>query len=177
LRRPLLVAGAVLAVALVALAGVLVWADLPYPHLPAGAKADRLVVLKGRHELLLLSHGRTLATYRVALGKHPAGPKQQQGDGRTPEGLYFIDYHKPDSSFYRALHLSYPSAADWKRATARGVDPGGAIMIHGVRPRLRALGRLHRLVDWTDGCIAVTNPEMDQIFAAVSDGTPVELRP
>lgn len=88
-----------------------------------------------------------------------------------------MDYRKADSSFHRALHLSYPSAADRARAVAQGVDPGGLIMIHGLKNGLGWLGRLHRLFDWTDGCIAVTNPEIEQIWQSVPDGTPIELRP
>ncbi len=178
LARPLVSCAAVVgSLAAVVLALLVAWADFPYHRLAAGAQADRVVVLKSQRRLELFSHGRLLAAYPISLGAHPRGPKQQAGDGRTPEGRYVVDYHKADSAFHRALHLSYPSAADWARATSRGVDPGGQILIHGVPPRARALGRLQRFVDWTDGCIAVTDGEIEQIFAAVPDGTPVDLRP
>jgi murein L,D-transpeptidase YafK len=142
-----------------------------------GATVDRVLILKSKRELLLLSGDDVVASYRISLGGQPIGPKQREGDQRTPEGLYVVDYHKPDSAFHRALHVSYPSAEDVSRAQRQQLDPGGLIMVHGLPPRLSFVGRLHRLADWTNGCIAVTNPEIDQIFDLVSDGTPIELRP
>jgi len=99
------------------------------------------------------------------------------GDGRTPEGDYVIDYHKPNSSFHRALHISYPSPLDVANALSRGVEPGGLIMIHGMKDGLRYLGRLHTFLDWTDGCIAVTNSEIEEISRVVADGTPIRIEP
>ena len=98
------------------------------------------------------------------------GQKHEEGDGRTPEGAYVLDYRKADSAFHRALHISYPSASDTARAQASGVQPGGLIMVHGLPNGLGFVGKLHRLVDWTDGCVAVTNPEIEEIWAAVADG-------
>ena len=118
-----------------------------------------------------------LKQYRVSLGGSPVGAKTQEGDRKTPEGVYRIDYRKADSAFHRALHVSYPNYKDRARAAAAGVSPGGLIMIHGIRNGLGGLGRWHRLVDWTNGCIAVSDPEIEQIWAAVPDGTPVEIRP
>jgi len=168
---------AILGFGVLGLAGIGAWANLPPSPLPAGAKADRLLLLKSKRQLVLYSHGQVLAEYSVALGRHPVGPKEQQGDGRTPEGLYFIDYHNRNSSFFRALHVSYPDRADRARAASRRVDPGGAVMIHGLPPRLSRLGRLQRFVDWTSGCIAVSNAEIQQIFDAVPERTPIEIRP
>jgi len=105
------------------------------------------------------------------------GPKEHEGDGRTPEGIYTIDFHKPDSAFHRALHVSYPSAEDNARAAETGLSPGGDIMIHGWPNGLRAFGATHRLRDWTAGCIAVTDPEIDEIYSSVNDGTAIEIRP
>jgi len=161
-----------------ALAGVVAWANLPdSPPLPASAVTDRVVVDKGARTLTLLRRGAVLKTYRVSLGGHPAGHKREEGDERTPEGVYRIDSRNARSSAHLALHVSYPSPADAARARARGVRPGGLIMVHGILNGLGWLGRLHRLMDWTDGCVAVTNREMDEIWRAVPVGTPIEIRP
>jgi murein L,D-transpeptidase YafK len=169
-----LAGGALLALA----AGVLLWANRPdAPPLPPGARADRVVVDKGDRTLTLLRGDATLKTYAVSLGGAPAGHKRQEGDERTPEGRYVLDYRNPGSAAHLSLHVSYPDTADVARARARGVPPGGMIMVHGITNGLGWMGRLHRLVDWTDGCIAVTNGEMDEIWRAVPDGTPIEIRP
>ena len=144
--------------------------------LPA-TTADRIVIEKAARQLTLFSHGAPIKTYKVALGSNPVGPKQRQGDGRTPEGLYTVDARNADSSFHRALHVSYPNAQDKVRAAALGVDPGGDIMIHGIRNGLGWLGSFHRIKDWTKGCIAVTDPEIDEIWNEVPVGTPVEIKP
>jgi len=167
----------VLAALSLLIAGLFVFAHLPPRGLPADTHADRLVLLKSEHKLLVMQRGRTVATYRVALGQHPEGPKQADGDGRTPEGVYVIDYHVEDSPFGRALHISYPSSADWDRASRKGVDPGRRMLIHGLPKRLVLLGRLHRWLGWTDGSIGVTTREMRQLYRAVPDGTTIELRP
>jgi murein L,D-transpeptidase YafK len=140
-------------------------------------RADKLLLEKSKHELALLNHGRVVKTYRVALGSCPIGRKEREGDGRTPEGNYVIDFHKPDSDFHRALHISYPNTADLERACAAGVSAGSDIMIHGSPNGLGAIGSMHRLYDWTAGCVAVTNDEIEEIYAAVTDGTPIEIRP
>jgi murein L,D-transpeptidase YafK len=141
------------------------------------AKADKILVEKEARRLTLFSAGRKLKEYRIALGFSPLGPKEREGDGRTPEGIYTIDFHKPDSDFHRALHISYPSAEDNARAAEAGILPGGDIMIHGLPNGRGALGAAHRLRDWTAGCIAVTDPEIDEIYGSVNDGTPIEIRP
>jgi murein L,D-transpeptidase YafK len=133
---------------------------------------DRIVVNKGRREMLLLSGESVVRCYRVALGRDPVGHKEREGDGRTPEGEYTIDKRNPKSKYYLALHISYPGAADVERARALGVDPGGDIMIHGVKA-----GVAHPESDWTHGCIAVTDAEMDEIWGLVADGTAVEINP
>jgi murein L,D-transpeptidase YafK len=133
-------------------------------------RVDRVVVNKGRREMLLLSGENVLRSYRVALGRDPVGHKEREGDGRTPEGRYVIDRRNPKSKYHLALHVSYPNEADVERARAAGVDPGGDIMIHGVKA-----GVGHPEVDWTQGCIAVTDAEMDEIWEMVADGTVVEI--
>lgn len=140
-------------------------------------KADKIIINKSERKLSLLSDGRKLKSYKVALGGNPIGPKIKEGDGKTPEGLYIIDKHNPQSSFHLSLHISYPSDADRERARRDGVRPGGDIMIHGMKNGLGWIGSLHRWVDWTQGCIAVTNKEIEEISAAVPDGTPIEIQP
>ena len=165
---------------LTALAGValgLIAANRPPSPLPPGAEADRIVVDKSDRTLTLLADDTVLATYRVSLGGAPVGHKQQEGDERTPEGTYVLDWRNAESIAHRSIHVAYPDAADTTRADSAGVSPGGQIMIHGITNGLGWLGRLHRLADWTDGCIGVTNAEMDQIWDAVPDGTPIEIRP
>jgi len=155
----------------------LAYAQWPACELPAGARADKVLVNKGERKLILLRDGMPFREYSVSLGGDPLGHKVQEGDNRTPEGLYRIDYRKADSVAYRALHVSYPDAEDIRRAKSRGVEPGGFIMIHGMMNGYGLIGRWHRLVDWTNGCIAVTNAEIDQLWTAVPDGTPIEIRP
>jgi murein L,D-transpeptidase YafK len=160
------------------LGGTLVWANQPdQPALTTGVVADRLVVDKGERVLLLMRDSSVLKRYYVSLGGNPEGHKQQEGDERTPEGEYIIDRRKEDSSFYRALHISYPDSEDAAGARERGVSPGGDIMIHGIRNGLGWVGKLQRSLNWTNGCVAVTNWEMDELWRAVPEGTPIEIRP
>lgn len=142
-----------------------------------GAAIDRIVVEKGARRMLLLDHGKTVRTYRIALGRDPQGHKQQEGDSRTPEGVYIIDARNPESRFHLSLRVSYPNAEDRRRAAARGVSPGSDIFIHGLPNGDGDAGRDYAGRDWTDGCIAVTNAEIREIWALVKDGTPIEIRP
>jgi murein L,D-transpeptidase YafK len=139
--------------------------------------ADKLVVHKKERTLELLRDGTAFRIYRVALGTEPVGPKTRQGDHKTPEGTYIIDRRNEHSHFYRALHISYPSSEDRERAQKSGFAPGGDVMIHGLPNGFGWLGRSHRLKDWTDGCIAVTDEEMDEIWKLVPDGTKIGIRP
>lgn len=139
--------------------------------------ADKVVVLKHRRRLFLIDDGEAFRSFEVALGFTPRGPKRREGDGRTPEGRYVLDWRNPDSRFYRSIHISYPSPADTHRARQAGMDPGDNIMIHGLPEKFAWMGRNHTVKDWTDGCIAVTNKEMDVIWARVPPGTPIEIRP
>ncbi len=138
--------------------------------------ADKVLVDKSDEKLYLLKDGTTIAEFSVAFGANPVGHKQQEGDKRTPEGHYLLDYKNADSSFYKAIRISYPNDADKQAAAAKGVDPGGQIMIHGQRNRLGWLSFITQRFNWTDGCIAVTNSEMDQIWNLVSVNTPIEIR-
>jgi murein L,D-transpeptidase YafK len=116
-------------------------------------------------------------SYKVALGGNPKGAKDRQGDHKTPEGLYTVDAKKPVSQFHKALHVSYPNAADRERAKKLGVSAGGDIEIHGLGKKWGWIGAGHRATDWTDGCIAVTNEEIDEIYLMVKTGTVVEIKP
>lgn len=158
-------------------AGILAGAHLNLRPLPSNVTADHVLVEKSTRRLTLLRNGTPLKTYRVALGHSPVGPKEREGDQRTPEGAYRIDFHKEDSDFHRALHVSYPEQRDIDRAAAEGFSPGGDIMIHGIRNGTGWIGAFHRRNDWTAGCIAVADFEIDEIWRAVSDGTPIEIRP
>lgn len=144
---------------------------------PPPEKADRILVHKSRRELILLRQGRTLKTYKIALGQNPVGAKEREGDKRTPEGLYTIDGRYRQSPYHWALHISYPNADDLRRARQLRVSPGSAILIHGLPNGQGSLGAAHRQTDWTWGCIAVTNEEIEEIWDLVPDGTPIEIRP
>jgi len=140
-------------------------------------KVDHVLVVKSQRTLTLLSHGKVLRTYKVALGSSPIGAKEQQGDHKTPEGHYILDRRNANSRFYKSLHVSYPNDQDKQRAYQRGVAAGGDVMIHGLPNGFGWLGSRHRARDWTDGCIAVTNAELDEIWELVPDRTPIEIRP
>jgi murein L,D-transpeptidase YafK len=161
----------------VAALAVAAFARLNVNPLPHDAAADRVLVEKSARRLTLLKNGSTLKTYRVALGHAPIGAKEYEGDQRTPEGAYTIDFHKPDSDYHLALHVSYPEQRDVDRATAQGLSAGSDIMIHGLPNGRGWIGRFHRRKDWTAGCVAVTDFEIEEIYRAVPDGTPIELRP
>ncbi len=138
---------------------------------------DKVLVVKSQHRLVLFKDGEVLRSYEVALGKEPLGAKMCRGDKKTPEGSYVLDRRNPFSRFHRAIHISYPSRADRERAQEQGVSPGGDVMIHGLPRGKERMGELHTMIDWTDGCIAVTNDQMDEIWHLVADGTPIEIRP
>lgn len=139
--------------------------------------ADRILIEKKERRLTLLAKGKVLKTYQIALGENPHGPKEKQGDNKTPEGTYLIDSRNWDSRYHLSLHISYPNEKDKKRAKQRGVSPGGDIMIHGIKNGFSSVGDLHTEVDWTKGCIAVTDEEIEEIERLAPNGTIVEIRP
>ncbi len=139
--------------------------------------ADKIVIVKSERTLTLYSKGKILRTYKVALGTEPIGAKQRAGDHKTPEGGYFVDSKKDKSRFHRAMHISYPNNADRARSRKLGVSPGGDIEIHGLGDKYGWIGSAHRRFDWTDGCIALTNEEIDEVYRLVRVGTPVEIKP
>lgn len=143
----------------------------------ASEKADLVIVTKSTASLSLLSQGKVFKTYRIAMGDNPVGHKRTEGDQRTPEGRYLLDYKKSDSAYYRAIHISYPNDEDSLRADALGIQPGGQIMIHGENPNSNLSSKEAQNYNWTDGCIAVTNTEMDELWQAIDAGTPIEIWP
>ncbi len=141
------------------------------------SQADLILIQKSTRDLFLYSGNHLLKKYKIALGPHPEGPKAQMGDGKTPEGKYIIDQKNEKSAYHLALHISYPNEEDKKRAKALGVSPGGLIMIHGLPNNLGWLGKLHQYRDWTQGCIGLTNPEIEEVWNLVPVGTVVEIKP
>jgi murein L,D-transpeptidase YafK len=179
-RRSILIWAIVLAVG--GVLAIVAWdvlkLDRKAPRLaPTDARATAIVVEKQARRLTLRRGDKTLAIYEASLGSAPIGHKEREGDGRTPEGLYAIDFKHPRSRFHLALRISYPNSADRDSARRRGVTPGGDIMIHGLPNGLGWLGNLHLARDWTDGCVAVTNEQIEEIWALVEVGTPVEIKP
>jgi murein L,D-transpeptidase YafK len=145
------------------------------PSLPASAIADKVLVLKGERKLLLMKGNEVLKTYTVSLGGNPVGLKIREGDLKTPEGNYVLDRHNAHSQYHRSIHISYPNAEDVARARKLGVPTGGDLFIHGLPNDFK--GSDQQQGDWTNGCIAVTNAEIDEIWRVVADGTPIEIKP
>jgi len=143
----------------------------------ASQPVERIVVYKSEHKLVVLAQGRVYRTYRIALGKSPHGAKLCQGDNRTPEGAYFVTQRMAESHYYLALHLSYPNPDDVVRAADSGCEPGGDIEIHGLTEGFGWVGERHLEHDWTNGCIAVTNREINELYHMVAVGTRVEIYP
>ncbi|WP_284179119.1 L,D-transpeptidase family protein [Rhabdaerophilum sp. SD176] len=147
------------------------------PLVDRSERADLIIIRKSERSLKLIRKNTEIRSYTVSLGRNPSGHKQQEGDKKTPEGRYFIDFRNQRSAYHLALRISYPNAVDSAVAAARHVPPGSDIMIHGIRNGLGFLGGLHRLLDWTNGCVAVTNTEIEDLWKFVDIGTPVEIRP
>lgn len=145
--------------------------------LPDNIKIDRLVMHKSERRLEAYSKGELVKSYSVSLGKAPVGDKQYEGDNKTPEGRYTINDKNPNSGYYKNLGVSYPNAADRREAIRLGKPAGGDIKMHGLPNKLLFIGRWHRLIDWTAGCMAVTNDEMEELYQAVPVGTPIEILP
>ncbi len=140
-------------------------------------KIDLVVVTKSKSIMALMRNGKVLRQYRIALGDRPEGHKLKEGDQRTPEGRYILDYKKSNSAYYRAIHISYPNDEDKFRASALGISPGGQIMIHGQNPNSSLTPQEAQKFNWTDGCIAITNQQMDELWGSIEPGTPIEIWP
>ena len=151
--------------------------NAPKSRAPKDLVADSIVVEKSARQLTLYYRGQPVRTYGVALGKNPVGDKVSRGDGRTPEGLFYIESRNPQSKYHLSLRISYPDSAHRALAAKRGVTAGGDVMIHGLPPAFAMVGALHRQQDWTLGCVAVTNDEIEEIWRAVPDGARILIKP
>ncbi len=138
-------------------------------------QVDKILVFKNERKMVLVRRGQVLREYKVSLGPNAQGHKARQGDNRTPEGYYIIDSKVPDSGYHRALHISYPDPIDVEYARSNGWKPGGNVMIHGLPNGINNKYRMYK--DWTRGCIAVSNEEIEEIWALVPEGTPIEIKP
>ena len=153
------------------------YAHYNWHPLPVGTTIDRILVEKSAKRLSIFRDGNQVKRYRIALGRNPVGAKQEEGDMKTPEGIYKIDNRNAQSSFHLALHISYPSDEDNGRAAARGVSAGSDIMIHGIQNGRGWIGAFHRWKNWTAGCIALTDEEIEELWRVTPDGTTIEIRP
>ena len=153
-----------------------VYSNYPSSKLPS-VQIDKIVVNKDKRELLVYSKGNLLKSYKIALGKNPVGDKQFEGDDKTPEGLYYINDKNPNSGYHKNLGVSYPNASDSVEAKSFNKPVGGDIKIHGIRNYMGIIGKFHNLRDWTRGCIAVTDEEIDELYEHVPIGTPIQINP
>lgn len=159
------------------MAAVLVLASLATTEAGVFPRADQVIVEKSKRKLHLLDDGEAFRTFDIALGIQPIGDKVKEGDFRTPEGRYTLDARNPNSEFFLSIHVSYPDARDRREAAALGVDPGGSIMIHG-QPNVPTKSEVYyRTQDWTNGCIAVSNSDMIDIWLMTGENTPIDIRP
>jgi murein L,D-transpeptidase YafK len=157
--------------------GLIVYYFYPEDKLPTDIQIDKLVVYKSKRELLAYSNEKLVKTYKISLGSNPIGDKEFEGDKKTPEGLYIINDKNPNSGYHKNLGVSYPNKDDIENAKRLGKPVGGDIKIHGLRNRTGIIGKFHRWTDWTLGCIAVTDEEIDELYNAVKIGTPIEIHP
>lgn len=142
-----------------------------------GPLIDKVLVLKSERRLQLISRGEPLKTYRISLGKQPKGAKAREGDKKTPEGLYWLDWRKVSDRYNLAMHISYPNITDAAKARREGVEAGGMIMIHGTPINEEYPEWYFHTLDWTEGCIAMRNDDMREVWSMVKDGTLIEIRP
>ena len=149
----------------------------PEQKLPSGSKIDKIIVIKSKRLMEVYSKGQILKTYKISLGGMPIGDKEFEGDKRTPEGDYIINGKNNKSGYHKNLGISYPNKSDIEEARIKNLKPGGDIKIHCIRNGAGLMGKFHRWMDWTAGCVALTNEEMDEIYDAVEIGTPIEILP
>jgi murein L,D-transpeptidase YafK len=149
----------------------------PEKTLPPDKKITKLIVLKSEHVLLAYSSDEIIKTYHVSIGRNSSGHKISRGDKRTPEGIYTIDQRNSQSGYHKNLGVSYPNDNDRQAAKKKNLDPGGDIKIHGMKNGWGFIGKFHKFVDWTAGCIAVTDDEMDELYERVEIGTPIIIKP
>lgn len=157
--------------------GLTVYYFYPEDKLPTDTQIDKLVVYKSKRQLLAYSNGQLVKTYKISLGRQPIGDKEFEGDKKTPEGLYFINNKNPNSGYHKNLGISYPNKDDIENAKRLGKPTGGDVKIHGLRNKTGFISKFHRWFDWTLGCIAVTDEEIDELYNAVKIGTEIEIKP
>jgi murein L,D-transpeptidase YafK len=162
---------------LLILSGLAIYYFYPEDKLASKTQIDKLVVFKSKRQLLAYSKGQLVKTYKISLGGQPLGDKEVEGDGKTPEGLYFINDKNPNSSCHKNLGISYPNKEDIENAKRLGKPAGGNIKIHGLVNNAGAIGKFHRWFDWTLGCIAVTDEEIDELYNHVRLGATIEIKP
>jgi murein L,D-transpeptidase YafK len=167
----------VVTIVVLAIAFVTFYYFVPEPRMPNGTKIDRLVVTKSKRILEAYSDGKVIKRYEISLGGNPVGDKQFEGDKRTPEGNYIINDKNANSGYHKNLGISYPDANDVREAKKRNVSPGGQIKIHGLPNGYGFIGKFQRLTDWTAGCIALTDEEVDELYSNVKIGTPITILP
>jgi len=160
-----------------AMAGMATYYFYPEDKLPDDAQIDNIVVYKSKRQMLVYSNGQLLKIYKISLGRQPIGAKEFEGDKKTPEGIYSINGKNQNSSYHKNLGISYPGKDDLENARQFGKSAGGDIKIHGIRNGIGFIGKFHRWFDWTMGCIAVTDREIDELYKAVKIGTRIEIKP
>lgn len=165
----------IITILLLAVVGLTIYYFFPESKLPANVNIDKIVVLKSRKQLLVYSGGKLLKTYPISLGFCPVGKKEVEHDGKTPEGLYFINAKNPHSVCHKNLGISYPNKTDILNAKNKGQAPGGDIKIHGLSNGHGFIGKFHRWRNWTDGCIGLTDAEVDELYTHTVIGTPIEI--
>ena len=159
------------------LAGLMTYYFYPENKLSNDIQIDNIVVYKAKRQMLIYSNGKLLKTYKISLGRQPVGAKEFEGDKKTPEGVYFINDKNPNSGYHKNLGISYPDKNDIESAKRLDKPAGGDIKIHGLRNKIGFIGKFHRWIDWTLGCIAVTNKEIDELYKTVKIGTRIEINP
>jgi murein L,D-transpeptidase YafK len=157
--------------------GLIVYYFYPEGKLPTNIQVDKLVVYKSKRQMLAYSNGQLVKTYTISLGRQPIGDKEFEGDKKTPEGLYFINDKNSNSGYHKNLGISYPDKDDFENAKRLGKPTGGDVKIHGLRNKTSFISKFHRWFDWTLGCIAVTDEEIDELYNAVKIGTQIEIKP
>ncbi len=157
--------------------GLIAYYFYPEAKLPTGAQIDYMLVFKSKRQLLAYSNGQLMKTYTISLGKNPIGDKEFEGDKKTPEGVYFINAKNPNSGYHKNLGISYPDKDDIAKAKQLGKPTGGDVKIHGLRNGSGFTGKFHRWKNWTNGCIALSNQEIDELYTAVKIGTRIEIKP
>ncbi len=167
----------ILLVPVLLILGLALYYFMPGRSLPRDVKIDYIMVDKTARKMKVYADGKRLKTYRISLGRNPVGDKEFQGDYKTPEGVYSINTKNPNSRYHKNLGISYPDSDDVAVARKLGKPAGGDIKIHGLKPGLGYIGKFHLWLDWTQGCIAVTNPEIDELYDRVATGTKIEIKP